>query len=185
MYNKILTRYQESNNKEVEVEDVDEVSMKHILDFMYTNQYTLSGGTAVSTDGWCNHANVALLEGPDKGPQIFKRKCVCSGKTLCPSHLLLHVRIYTVADYFDMNNLKTYARQGMTNVLHVYWKCPEELELANALEEAFTATPDEDAGIRDVLIGLLKAHPGLSVDEGEVQMWLEEHPEVYEKVNWD
>jgi hypothetical protein len=180
----ILTSYQENNKKEVEVPDVDEVSMKHILEFMYTKQYTLPGGTAVLIDSWCNHSNVALIEGPDKGPQIFKRKCSCSGKVLSPSHLLLHVRIYTVADYFNMNDMKTYVRQGMTDVLHVYWKYPE-LELANALEEAFTATPDEDAGIRDVLVGLLKEHPGLSVDEGEVQVWLEEHPEVQERVNWD
>jgi hypothetical protein len=83
-----------------------------ISDFMYTEQYTLPGGTAIPTNGWCCHTNVALLEGPDKGPQIFKRKCSCSGKVLCPSHLLPHVRIYTVADYFDMNDLKTYARQG-------------------------------------------------------------------------
>ena len=166
------------------MEDVDQVTMKHILDFMYTDQYTLPGGTAVPTDGWCNHANVALLEGPNKGSQIFKRKCSCSGKVICPSHLLLHVRIYTVADYFDMNDLKSYARQGMSDVVHVYWKY-KGLELADALEEAFTATPDEDAGIRDVLVGLLKEHPGLSIDEGEVQVWLEEHPEVRDRVNWD
>jgi hypothetical protein len=184
VYNTVLTSDQENDKKEVQVPDVDEVLMKHMLEFMYTNRYTLLGGTAVPIDGWCNHSNVALLEGPDKGPQIFRRKCSCSGKVLSPLHLLLHVRIYTVADYFDMNDLKTYARQGMLEVLHVYWKYPE-LELANVLDEAFTATPDEDASIRDVLIGLLREHPGLSVDEGEVQMWLEEHPEVQERVNWD
>jgi hypothetical protein len=168
----------------VEINDVDQLSMKHILDFMYTSQYTLPGGTAVSTDGWCNHTTVALIEGPDQSAHIFKRKCSCSGKVLCPSHLLLHVRIYTVADYFDMNDLKTYARRGTMDVLHVYWNY-EELELADALEEAFTATPDDDAGIRDVLVDLLKEHPGLSVDDGEVQGWLEEHLEVWERVNWD
>lgn len=83
-----------------------------------------------------------------------------------------------------MQRLKTYAQKGVEDVLHVYWQS-ENLELADALEEAFTATPDDDSGIRDVLVGALKEHPGLVVDEGEVRAWLDENPTVSNWVNWD
>jgi hypothetical protein len=72
----------------------------------------------------------------------------------------------------------------VVDVLHVYWQY-KGLDLADALEEAFTSTPDDDTGIRDVLVDAMKEHPGLVVDEGDVEDWLEEHPEVRERVNWD
>jgi hypothetical protein len=158
--------------------------MKHIIDFMYTSIYQFPGGTFIPLTGYCNHTTFALLHGPGKGALIFKRKCPCAGKSLAASHLLMHVHVYTVADYFDMSDLKIYARQGVEDVLHVYWQ-DKDLDLAGALEEAFTATPGDDAGIRDVLVNAMKEHPGLVVDEGDVEDWMEEHPEVRERVNWD
>ena len=180
----MLTQSQESNDKEVEIPDVDAITMKHVLDFMYTSTYQFPEGTPIPSTDYCNHSTFALLHGPDKSPQIFKRKCPCAGKSLSASHLLLHVHVYTVADYFDMDDLKIYARQGVVDVLHVYWQY-KGLDLADALEEAFTSTPDDDTGIRDVLVDAMKEHPGLVVDEGDVEDWLEEHPEVRERVNWD
>ena len=155
--------------------------MKHVLDFMYSAPYSLRGGTVVPTVGYCNHTTAALRDGPAKGPAIFKRQCPCRGKILCPSHLTSHIRIYAIADYFGMTDLKTYARQGTLDVLHVYWDT-KELELAGALEEAFTSTPEDDRGIKDVLVDILKEHPGLWMDEGAVKDWLDDNPNVRERV---
>ena len=158
--------------------------MKHVLDFMYCNQYTLRGGTVVPTTDYCNHTTAALRDGPLRSHAIFRRECTCKGKRLCPSHLMPHVRIYAIADYLGMAALKNYARQGTLDVLHVYWDA-EELELADALEEAFTNTPEDDRGIRDVLMNILREHPGFWVDEGSVQDWLDDNPEAAEKVDYD
>lgn len=95
-----------------------------------------------------------------------------------------HIRIYTIADYFGMSDLKTYCRQGTQDVLHVYWD-DEELDLADALEEAFISTPEGDCGIRSVLVDTLKDHPGLWVNEGDVQDWLDDNPKVREEVDPD
>ncbi|KAG9185984.1 hypothetical protein G6011_02540 [Alternaria panax] len=174
----------ENNDKEVEIPDVDAIIMKHILDFMYTSTYQFPNATTISSSDYCNHSTFALLNGPNKGSLIFMRKCPCAGKSLSASHLLLHVHVYTVADYFDMEDLKKYARKGVVDVLHVYWQY-KGLKLADALEEAFTSTPDDDTGIRDLLVDAMVEHPGLVVDEGDVEDWLEEHPEVRDRVNWD
>jgi hypothetical protein len=157
--------------------------MKHILDYMYTGAYALPNGVPIPVAEYCKHSRFALLQGPIGSPKIFKRKCPCAGKSLAPAHLLMHVRIYTVADYLDMFELKAYARQGVMNVLHVHWQ-DKGLELADALEEAFTATPDDDKGMRDVFVEALKEHPGLVVDRGDVREWLDANPDVDESVNW-
>lgn len=157
--------------------------MKHILDYMYVGAYTLADGIRIPATDYCSHSRFALLEGPASSPKIFRRKCPCAGKWLAPAHLLMHVRIYTVADYLGMSDLKLYAQQGVVDVLHVYWQ-NEDVGLADALEEAFTATPDDDRGMRDVFIDALKEHPGLVVDRGDVREWLDEHPDVDESVNW-
>ncbi|EDU41561.1 BTB POZ domain protein [Pyrenophora tritici-repentis] len=176
---------QETDDEQVEIPDVNATSMKHILDYMYTSTYKLHGGAIIPSTDYCGHSTYALLHGPKKGAQIFKHKCPCAGKTLDPGHLLQHVRIYTLADYFGMELLKVFARQGVKDVLHVYWQC-ETLELVDALEEAFTATPDDDKGLKDVFVSVLKEHPGLVIDEdGEVAVWLSKYPEVGDEVHWD
>ena len=175
---------QETSGKEVEVPDVDALSMKNILDYMYKGEYALPDGIQIPKADYCSHSRFALMEGPLSSPKIFRRKCPCAGKSLAPAHLLMHVRIYTVADYLGMSDLKSYAQQGVVDVLHVYWQS-KDLELMDALEEAFTATPDDDRGMRDVLVNALKEHPGLVVDRGNVREWLDENPDVDESVNWD
>lgn len=163
--------------------DVDALSMKQVLDYMYTGMYALPCGILIPATDYCKHSSLALLEGPVSSPKIFKRKCPCAGKCLAPAHLLMHVHIYTVADYLDMFVLKSYAQQGVQDVLHVYWQ-DESLELVDALEEAFTATPDDDRGMRDTFVDALKEHPGLAVDVGVVRAWLDANPDVDESVNW-
>lgn len=179
---------QEATNRQVDVADVDALSMRHILEYMYTGAYALPGGIAIPKGEWyfCSHGSLALCSRGSsvRGSRIFKRACPCAGKVLAPGHLLLHVRIYTVADYFDMFGLKEYARQGVLDVLHVYWQ-DQRLRLADVLDETFTATPDGDVGVRDVLIEVLKEHPGLVVDGGEVRRWLDENPTVNGRVHWD
>jgi hypothetical protein len=158
--------------------------MKWILYFIYTGKYTLPGGTIVPSTGYCNHTLAAVRDGPPSSSRIFKVKCAAAGKSLRPSHLLPHIRIYAIADYFDMSKLKTFARQGVIDVLHVYWG-DEELNWYDALEEVFSNTPDVDRGLRQVLVDVLKAHPGVWVDDGAVGFWLDDHPDVLEQVDYD
>lgn len=83
-----------------------------------------------------------------------------------------------------MPALKEYARKATRDVLHVCWnECEGELALAEALEDAFAGTPDEDRGVRDALVETLKEHPGLWVDEGAVAEWLDGHEDVREEVD--
>lgn len=134
----------------------------------------------VSID-YCNHTSFALQTGNPSAGAIFKRKCKYKDEILSPAHLLQHVEIYTLADYFRIDDLKEYALEKVKAVLHVYW-LHNKLQLAEALEEAFTSTPEHDMGVRRCLTGILKEHPGLWIDEGDVNDWLNNSPLVLDEV---
>jgi hypothetical protein len=129
-----------------------------------------------------NHNRASILVGPPASPRIFKHKCAVAGKFVHPSHLLPHVRIYAIADYMHMGDLKTFVRQCVMDVLHVYWS-DEELEWVDALDEAFSNTPAEDRGLRQVLVDCLKAHPGVWVDDGDVGFFLDDNFDILDEVD--
>lgn len=114
--------YQETKDKQIEVSDVNGLSVKHILDYIHTTAYVLLRSTPIPQGSYCSHSNFALFHGPTTSANIFKRACPCVGKALARQHVLQHVRIYAVADYVDMGKLKAYARRGVEDVLHVYWQ---------------------------------------------------------------
>lgn len=148
---------------------------------MYTGKYILPLGDSIPLTGFCNHDR-ASFERDLIRARILKRKCAAAGKVLAPAHLLPHIHIYALADYFDMEDLKGFAGQGVMDVLHVYWN-DKKIKLRNALDLAFTTTPDEDLGVRQPLIDILFAHPGLWVDDGDVRSWLEDNADVFEEVD--
>jgi hypothetical protein len=156
--------------------------MKWTLDFMYTGRYHPPGGTLVPSTGYCIHTRASIRDGPPSSPRIFKYKCAAAGKNLHPSHLLPHIRIYGMADYFHMDDLKTFARQCVIDVLHVYWG---DVEWVDALDEAFSNTPEEDRGLRQVLVDVLKAHPGVWVDDGDVGYFLDDNFDILDEVDAD
>ena len=128
------------------------------------------------------HFSPLLKNAPAAAARVLKKDCPCVGEKTSPDHLLGHIRIYSLADYFCMADLKSFARQQIMIVLHVHWN-DDKLPLRDALEEAFSTTPDRDRGLRDVLILLLKTHPSLWVDDGDVNTWLNDHELVLEEVD--
>jgi hypothetical protein len=151
---------------------------------MYTERYILPKGKIVPSTGYCQHNLAALPHIPPDTPRIFKRKCPCAGTDTSPLHLLTHIYVYALGDYLGMPKLKEFARNGVLDVLHVHWN-DKDLKLAEALNEAFSSTLDRDLGIRKALVKTLRAHPGLWVDDGDIKTWLEAHPDVLEKVEYN
>lgn len=164
------------------MEQVSRRTMSYALDFMYTGEYILPGGVIVPPNDYCNHYRAAFEQNSPLRARITKRKCRYVGKTVASGYLLPHVHIYMLADYLDMADLKAFARQGVIDVLHVYWN-DSGLKLRHALDLAFSGTPEQDRGLRDILVETMIIHPGLWVDDGDVRCWLEEHPEVLAEVD--
>lgn len=75
------------------------------------------------------------------------------------SHLLLHTRVYALAEKYDIPSLKQLARRKFEMAVACYYDAPE---LADAIEFVYSSTIDSDRGLRDVVIQLFRTHPQLA-----------------------
>jgi len=69
--------------------------------------------------------------------------------------LLLHSRMYGIADFYQIQDLKDLAKQNFQNNISVGWASPS---LAEALHIVFHSTPSTDRGLRDIVISTLGEH---------------------------
>ncbi len=74
------------------------------------------------------------------------------------SHLLLHTKVYALAEKYDISSLKQLAKRKFEMEMACYFDSPE---LAEAIEDVYCSTIDSDRGLRDVVLQAFKAHPEL------------------------
>ncbi|KAF2768376.1 hypothetical protein EJ03DRAFT_389954 [Teratosphaeria nubilosa] len=75
------------------------------------------------------------------------------------AHLLLHARVYSLAEKYDIHSLKELARQKFETALACHYDSPE---LPEAIEEAYCSTIDTDRGLRMIVLQLFANHPQLA-----------------------
>lgn len=177
----MLITKKEVQSGKLEIKDVKRDIMKCALICVYNGHYNLPAGDIVPSNCYCGHWHAGLAKDSANMAGVFKRKCPCAGLRPSPTHLPLHIELYGLADYLDMDDLKEYAQKKVEQVLHVHWS-DAGLDLPEALDLAFNNTVDEYRGIQKVLVDKLTAHISLWVDEGEVRDWLEGNPDVMAEV---
>ncbi|KAK5742186.1 hypothetical protein LTR17_003427 [Elasticomyces elasticus] len=74
-------------------------------------------------------------------------------------HLLLHTRVYALAERYDIPSLKGLARQKFEMAMACYYDSPE---FPLAIEEVYCSTIDNDRGLRDIVCAAFKFHPQLA-----------------------
>ncbi|KAF1831388.1 hypothetical protein BDW02DRAFT_56675 [Decorospora gaudefroyi] len=82
--------------------------------------------------------------------------------------LLLHAKMYEIADKYDVDGLKELAREKFTWACSVYW---DSQHFATAAHHAYSTTPDEDKGLREIVSKTLFEHMDL-IDKPEVDALL-------------
>lgn len=75
------------------------------------------------------------------------------------SHLLLHTRVYELAEKYDIPSLKQLAKSKFEMEMACYYDSPE---FAESIEEVYCTTIDSDRGLRDVVLQAFKNHPQLA-----------------------
>jgi len=75
------------------------------------------------------------------------------------SYLLLHTRVYALAEKYDIPALKALARQKFEMAMACNYDSPD---LPEAIEEVYCSTLDTDRGLRDIVLDLFKCHPQLA-----------------------
>ncbi|OQE82013.1 hypothetical protein PENNAL_c0038G09757 [Penicillium nalgiovense] len=72
---------------------------------------------------------------------------------MCP--LLFNVKVYAIADKFEVEYLKIQAKLTFVTLAQDYWNSDEFL---TAAFEAYTTTPKLDRGLRDVVVAVCQKH---------------------------
>lgn len=75
------------------------------------------------------------------------------------SHLLLHTKVYALAEKFDIPGLKDLAKSKFEMAMACHYDSPE---FAEAIEEVYCSTVDSDRGLRDVVLQAFRSHPQLA-----------------------
>ncbi|KAH7091579.1 hypothetical protein FB567DRAFT_546290 [Paraphoma chrysanthemicola] len=92
-----------------------------------------------------------------------------------PAQLLLHAKVYKVADKYDISSLKELAKDKFSRACYVYWM--KEQDFADAAEHVFTSTPESDQGLRAFVMKTLIAHRVL-VAAPVMKPFLQKRPEL-------
>jgi len=75
------------------------------------------------------------------------------------SYLLLHTRVYALAEKYDIPSLKQLARSKFEMAMACHYDSPD---FAEAIEEVYCSTIDSDRGLRDIVLEAFKSHPQLA-----------------------
>lgn len=75
------------------------------------------------------------------------------------SHLLLHTKVYALAEKYDIPSLKNLAQRKFEMAMACFYDSPE---FADAIEEVYCSTLDNDRGLRDVVLQAFRSHPQLA-----------------------
>ncbi|KAF2716374.1 hypothetical protein K431DRAFT_323846 [Polychaeton citri CBS 116435] len=75
------------------------------------------------------------------------------------SHLLLHTRVYALAEKYDIPSLKQLSRRKFEIALACYWDSPD---FADTIDEVYNSTVDSDRGLRDIVLQAFRTHPQLA-----------------------
>ena len=75
------------------------------------------------------------------------------------SHLVLHTRVYALAEKYDIPSLKQLARSKFEMAMACFYDSPD---FAEAIEEVYCSTIDSDRGLRDIVLEAFKSHPQLA-----------------------
>jgi hypothetical protein len=104
---------------------------------------------------WWNKGNLAVVKGATVPEAV---------------ELLLHAKMYEIGDKYDVDGLKELAREKFAWACNLYW---DSEYFAPATYYAFSTTPDEDTGLREVVSETLFDHMDL-LDKPEVEAVLNE-----------
>jgi hypothetical protein len=99
------------------------------------------------------------IAGPTEESPFDHAQLETEGNAEKPS-LLVHARVYEIAERYGIAGLKSLARTKFAHQLELHYG---SAEFPEACQEAYESTVDSDRGLRDVIIQTFRAHPDLTL----------------------
>lgn len=135
----------------------------------YHYKFPHTCGSACKAPNVCHHhkCDYHCYANATKGCIDFICPSCCPGSTITAalppatgdaSQLLLHAKMYEVADKYDVTGLDQLAREKFLRAATEFW---DTEHFAPAAHYAFSTTPEEDKGLRDVVSNIISQHMAL------------------------
>lgn len=173
-----LNHFQESESREVDLQDDDPTVFEHLLSYLYTLDYDdgfrpeeHEGSSSSDVRG--NNAAESGEDNPAAIPSVAVIKADSQRSDLSdsgeigavipfPEHseggkkssLMINVQVYAMADKFDMPELKVLAKEKFSKCAQG-WPLPD---FPSVVHEALSSTPESDRGLRDIIRRILADH---------------------------
>jgi len=173
-----LNQLQESESREVDLQDDDPTVFEHLLSYLYTLDYDdgfrpeeYEGSSSSDVRG--NNAAESGEDNPAVIPSAAVIKADSQRSDLSdsgeigavipfPEHseegkkssLMINVQVYAIADKFDMPELKVLAKEKFLKCAQG-WPLPD---FPSVVHEALSSTPESDLGLRDIIKRILADH---------------------------
>ena len=95
----------------------------------------------------------------------------CFVPTALPAQLMVHAKLYEIADKYDVLGLKELVIEKFKRACHSFWNDPS---FAAAAHHVFSTTPEHDKGLRDIVLKTIAEHMAELVKKPEVEALLTE-----------
>jgi hypothetical protein len=89
-----------------------------------------------------------------------------------PDHMLLHSKLYSIAEKYDASGLKEVAKEKFSRACIAFG---QKEDFISATQHAFTTTPDDDDGLRQIVLSTLAVNKKI-LKRSDVQAFLEARP---------
>jgi hypothetical protein len=85
--------------------------------------------------------------------------------------MLTHAKMYEIGDKYYVMGLKELAKEKFAQTVRMHW---DNSQFPIAATHAFTSTPEEDQGLRDIVRRAISDHIAL-VEKPEINALMKEH----------
>ncbi|KAI4633805.1 uncharacterized protein J4E87_000971 [Alternaria ethzedia] len=168
----------ESQNDAIDLPEDDPAIVRRLIQYLYEAEYTpLLSDVASTGSARCHYNEAGYFLGAGTGccAHFTCDKCEVDTAVL-PSlngreyQLLLHVKMYEIADKYEVRGLKDLAREKFQRSCKQFW---DSDVFAVAAHHVFSSTPDSDKGLRDLVSLTISKHMCL-MDKPEIEALLTE-----------
>jgi hypothetical protein len=168
---------QEAHSRRIELQEDDPDAVEHMISYMYTfdykdEEYGDSESTVPSTgsnDGTAETMDDERQIPPEAVADAQEDSASTRGEDH-PAHFS-SVRVYALADKYDISPLKELARQKFCNWAENNWACEDFSAVAR---EVFESTPKDDRGLRDIIIQLVAKHADIFIQKDGLRQLIED-----------
>ncbi len=120
--------FKESSTATLALEHDDPATVQHMITFLYTGNYDAGNPDVTATD-----TDAKASVGPI---------------------LMANTLVYSIADKYDIDNLKVLAKAKFETLASAAWDCEE---FPAIVASVFDSTPDTDLGLRDIVSNICAA----------------------------